>query len=341
MDENLEIESSRLAKSWMRHDERMLGDYLVSDVEDPRINIQSILSRHFLIEALFGARFVALMDHELRFGAVMNWLSKLMKKPDAVDSLPAILDGLQRGADNAEGQLIPHFVRQTFVALPADANGIGIPHYIRETLEAPARESDSLILASETISTFQRIWREVLEMEKPRGLEVLEPACGSANDYRFLDSYGLARLVNYSGFDLCEKNVGNARRMFPSARFKVGNVFEIDTPEKSFDLCFVHDLFEHLSIQALEVAVKEISRVTREGICAGFFSMHEGEDHLVRPVEDYHWNSLSLARTNALFERNGFKPQAVHIGTFLKWRFGCDETHNENAYTFIAISQHG
>ena len=45
---------------------------------------------------------------------------------------------------------------------------------------------------------------------------------------------------------------------------------------------------------------------------------------------------LSLARTKALFERAGFLVQTVHIGTFLKWRVGCDQTHNKNAYTFLA-----
>src|SRR6266702_7644186 len=31
-------------------------------------------------------------------------------------------------------------------------------------------------------------------------LSVLEPACGSANDYRFLHACGIAQLVDYAGF---------------------------------------------------------------------------------------------------------------------------------------------
>ena len=74
--EHLKLETERLAKSWMRHGRNTLRNYLVRDVQDPRINIQSILTRHFLIEHLFGAQFEALMEHELRFALVMNISSR-------------------------------------------------------------------------------------------------------------------------------------------------------------------------------------------------------------------------------------------------------------------------
>jgi len=73
-------ETENLKKSWMRYDRATLRDYLVRDVEDPRINVQSILTRHFLIERLFGKRFDPLAQHELRFALVVNWLLDLQKK---------------------------------------------------------------------------------------------------------------------------------------------------------------------------------------------------------------------------------------------------------------------
>ena len=51
-------------------------------MEDPRINVQSILTRQFLTKGLFGERFTSLMEQELRFGVVMNWLNKLVKTVD-------------------------------------------------------------------------------------------------------------------------------------------------------------------------------------------------------------------------------------------------------------------
>src|SRR4051812_24408489 len=62
MDELLRTETVNLTKSWMQHDREMLRDYLVTGVEDPRINVQSILSRHFLNVALFGKRFEGLFE---------------------------------------------------------------------------------------------------------------------------------------------------------------------------------------------------------------------------------------------------------------------------------------
>ena len=106
-------------------------------------------------------------------------------------------------------------------------------------------------------------------------------------------------------------------------------------PDQAFDFAFVHDLFEHLSLKGMEIAIAELCRVTRAGMCVGFFNMHEGSEHIVRPMDNYHWNLLSLARTKALFEQAGFLVQTVHIGTFLKWRVACDQTHNKNAYTFL------
>jgi len=73
----LEQESEKLARSWMCHDPALLRDYLVAGVEDPRINLQSILTRHFLLGALGLERCRPLMDEEYRFAAAMNWLVKL------------------------------------------------------------------------------------------------------------------------------------------------------------------------------------------------------------------------------------------------------------------------
>jgi len=172
--------------------------------------------------------------------------------------------------------------------------------------------------------------------ESPQGVRVLEAACGSANDYRCLASYGIARLLDYTGFDLCAKNVANARALFPAAHFEFGNVFEIAAEDRAFDLSFTHDLFEHLSPEGLAVAIRELCRVTRCGLCVGFFQMDEMPDHVIRPVDDYHWNTLSLDRTRALFAEQSFDVQALHLGSYLRWRTGGD-THNSNAYTFRAF----
>ena len=166
-------------------------------------------------------------------------------------------------------------------------------------------------------------------------VSLIEPACGSANDYRFLHAYGIAEGFDYAGFDLCPKNIENAQALFPQTPFQVGNVFEIQAEDKAYDFCLVHDLLEHLSIDGMHAAVREICRVTRHGMVIGFFQMEEIRDHLVRPVDEYHWNLLSMKKMRDVFGEHGFTGQVVHIGTFLNQQVRCDETHNPNAYTFL------
>lgn len=336
MDEALQRETERLTRSWSRHDAAMLRDYLVAGVEDPRLNVQSILTRHFLLHAFFGERFAELMEAELRFAVAMNWLLQTAREITGAEEWRAIAAGLDAGADNAEGIALPGFLRSTRTRLPAKACGQNVPDYLAAFLREAEAGQGGDGFSPFVLDTFMVLWRTALAAETPQGRPaVLEPACGSANDYRYLEACGLARFLDYTGFDLCEANVANARTLFPGARFAVGNAFAVAAPDRAFDYTYVHDLFEHLSPAGLEVAVAEVCRVTRLGLCIGYFQMDEVEEHIIRPVDDYHVNTLSLERTRELFAAHGFTGEAIHIGTFLRLRFGCERTHNPNAYTLV------
>jgi SAM-dependent methyltransferase len=352
---SLQAESEKLSRCWMQHESAWLRDYLVPGVEDPRINLQSILSRHFLTESIFGERLHRLMNHECRFGAAMNWLQDLARRGGGTEEYDVVLHALKQQSDNAEGLEIPWFLLEAFGQLPTEVDGLMVPNYIEQFLLTSQAPNVSAIVSDNLSNTFRDLWLQVLsaisDSTQPppenritpdssstpaaRRLSVLEPACGSANDYRFFDAFGLARWLDYSGFDLCVRNIENARVLFPDIRFQVGNVFEIGAPDKAFDLTIVHDLFEHLSLEGLQVAINEICRVTRLGICVGFFQMEEIRDHVVRPLNDYYCNLLSMRRTKEAFAAGGFSAQVIHIGTFLGDQLGCDLTHNPNAYTFL------
>lgn len=350
---DLLAETEKLTRSWAQHEAAWLRSYLVAGVEDPRINLQSILSRHFLIRSLAENHWDALMAEEYRFSAAMNWLQETAGQSSDPELRAAILHALKNQADNAEGLDIPHHVLRTFSTLPHQVSGSVIPNYVADFLLPPAADLSQSQAFESALNTFGRLWRSALATrfpgpgpvgggtlqsgnERPPPLpSVIEPACGSANDYRFLHSYGLASLFAYTGFDLCRANVENARSLFPDARFEPGNVFEISAPDKAFDLCIVHDLFEHLSLAGMEQAVREVCRVTRAGLCVGFFQLEEIPQHIVRPRDDYFWNLLSLPRMRELFARQGFRGQVIHIGSFLAHHTGLGQTHNPNAYTFV------
>ena len=348
MNATLKAESEKLARSWMQHDAGWLRDYLVAGVEDPRINVQSILTRQFLLHVTGHAALSPLMEEEYRFSVVMNWLLGLAEKAADREELELVLVALRRGADNVEGLRIPSWVGQAFTALPRSSAGVPIPNYIESFLDGTTVLEGKARAHEPSLDTFCELWRGALsgaaasagqaeraEPPKPMGVSVLEPACGSANDYRCLHSCGLVPLLDYTGLDLCTKNIENARALFPGVKFRLGNVFEIEAPDRFFDYALVHDLFEHLSIEGLEVAVRELCRVTRAGLCVGFFQMDEIPEHQVRPVEDYHWNMLSMRRTRELFAQSGFEAQVLHVATFLREKTGCESYHNPNAYTFL------
>jgi len=322
----------------MRYDREELRDYLVEDVEDPRVNVQSVLTRHFLIEDLFPDRFAALKEHELRFALVMNWLLAAMKEPDGDEVTNAALNALLDDADDGEGVAVPGYVRDTFAMLPfvgqREADGVRVPNYLVDAVVARPAEPGDPGIEERVLATFQHLWRGPLEREAAPHVSVLEMGCGSANDYRFLDAFGVARFLDYRGIDLCEKNTQNAREMFPDVAFETGNALEIDAPDGAFDCAFVHDLFEHLSVEAMERAIAELCRVTRRRLCVGFFNMSDRDEHVVRPVDDYHWNELSMARTRALFEGHASTVEVIHVDSLLRSRFG-GEAHNKGAYTFV------
>src|SRR5207253_877029 len=95
----------------------------------------------------------------------------------------------------------------------------------------------------------------------------------------------------------------------------------------------------HLSLEGLRAAVEEICRVTREGICIGFFNMDEIPEHRQRPVEEYHWNTLSVSRMKELFAGYGFGAHVLHVGSFMRQRIGCEEKQKEYSGDVIAYKQ--
>ncbi len=323
----------------MRHDAAMLQDYLIADVEDPRINLQSILTRHFLISSICAAPFRELADAELAFSAVMNWIFATAKSAGDPDCLAEIAHALRQGADNAEGLELPRFLSLVFRSLPGEASGQSVPNYIETALRETRFCKGQPILPQTALETFERLWSQALARCSHPPLAVVEPACGSANDYRFFERFGLAPLLAYTGLDICEKNITNAQALFPRTAFRVGNIFALDAADGAFACSFVHDLFEHLSPAGLEAGVRELCRVTREELCVHFFNMDEILKDFVRPVENYHWNTLSMERMRERFAAQGFSGQVLHIGAFLRARLGCEQTHNPRAYTFLLKRQ--
>jgi ubiquinone/menaquinone biosynthesis C-methylase UbiE len=183
---------------------------------------------------------------------------------------------------------------------------------------------------------FAAAWTEALRAEPKGRLSVIEAACGSANDYRCFDSYGMAPLLDYTGFDLTKKNIANAHKLFPDADFRVGDAQEIEAADGSYDLAMAHDFLEHLSPSAFNRAIDELCRVSRRGVLISFFNMLDQPDHQIQPRRTYHFNVLSKDRIVERVARHCSEVRVVHIRPMLAERFGFGDYFNGRAWTIIA-----
>jgi ubiquinone/menaquinone biosynthesis C-methylase UbiE len=320
-------ESSLLRHLWERQAAETLDTYLVSGVEDPRINLQSILTRALLCDALFPARFTRLIDDELRFGFVMTWLSTHLQLGIEKRSILAAITQNDRSR-------CPAIVIDTFRMLQQDE--CLTDDYVTLALQE-AEDHGSTSLASEAMDTFRKIWREQLAPLSHGGCSLFEPACGSANDFRYLDSYGFTNFLNYTGIDIAPKNIANALARFPDLDFRVGDLLNNRFDDETFDYSFVHDLLEHLSIKAMEHALRELLRVTRREVWFHLFNAADGSQHEVRPVTAYHWNLLSIREITRVIAEVPAHAEVVSIAELGRRKFGFSRYYNRRAYTIIAV----
>ena len=324
---NATDENEALRWSWERHEAAELDSYMIADVEDPRIHGQSILTRALIADSIWPGEFTDLIDAEQRFGAVMTWILQQYKKGSApADLYEQVVD-----------QQCPAFVTETHYWLPQQET---VPDYI--TLALQNHESR---LPEIALDTFAQLWSGILaernaEMSDHPKLRVLEAACGSANDYRFLHRFGFTPFLDYAGFDISPKNIENATRRFPDAEFFVGSAFATGLQDRSFDFVFTHDLFEHLSPDGLVAAFGELLRVTGRQAWLHFFNLSlTASEHSIIPVDKYHWNLLSLEQLQKLIPDGFGAPEIVPIGELLLSQFGCADYYNPEAVTLLVTRE--
>jgi ubiquinone/menaquinone biosynthesis C-methylase UbiE len=294
----IDREETRLRRIWARLPEDVLDRYLVAGYQNPRINVQSIMARHFLISGLFGARFDDLMEEELRFAIEMNETLRLRS--------------LELGVPER------------------DLGEAAKPDRYRA-----AQRVSEVIADRET--RYRDHWRSALATAVPEGrLSVLEFACGSANDYRAFVEFGLAPFLDYVGVDITEKNIANARSRFPDARFEVGSIMGLPYPDGSYDYVLASDIFEHFSLEGLEQALGEAMRLARRGLVFAFFNMTAAPHHVEVPRRNYYWNELSAPRIEAALRERFPIVSVTPVAEWLAERYGYEHSYNERAYTITA-----
>jgi ubiquinone/menaquinone biosynthesis C-methylase UbiE len=312
--------------SWDRYPREHLDAYLIADLEDPRINCQSILSRALIADSLWPNEFTDLIDAELRFGAVLSWILGQLHQGCTRHDLWETMGNDKEG-------VCPKVIFETYQWLQSDQ--CPIPDYVSGALERGHPDKPEQRLNDSALNTFSDIWNMTLCGRHAEKIHVLEPACGSANDYRFMEKSGLARFIAYTGIDISSKNMANAKMRYPEVDFRAVSVLDNEFEDDSFDCVLVHDLFEHLSPDALNSALAEVMRVTRSQAWLHFFNVKTCKDHVVRPVERYHWNTLSLDTLVHLLTELGGNVETLSIPSFLMDKFGNCTYHNPDAVTLL------
>lgn len=321
-------ESSQLRRAWERYNPEFLDHYLVAHVEDPRLNCQSILSRAFLIDALWPGRFDACIEAELRFGFVLSWVLGRLRQGVDRRELLAQLTG-----DTADSSC-PAAIRETYTKLQEP--GCPIPDYLTAVLLHTNTLPDEGELFTPAVETFQQLWKSLLpEPCEQEPIRMLEVACGSANDARFFQAYGLEPHLHYTGFDLCVANAVNAMRRFPAGRFFVGDVLHPALPPEGFDYVVVHDLLEHLSPEACDHALQNLLGLARHELWIHLFSATPATRPVIRPKAPYYVNTLSLPRLQGSLHRQGFPTEVYRIADWLNQHFGFDAHYNGEAATLV------
>lgn len=320
------VEELNLKSSWDGLPSEYLDRYLVSGVEDPRINAQSILTRALLADALHPGRFDALIAEELRFGAMLTWILQQLEKGAARYEL---LDALE-SPGSAD---IPEFIRKTYARLQDQA--CPIPDYITAALSCFDYDLPRTSLSDLALGTFMTIWSEQFSQPSDATISVLEAACGSANDYRFLHQCGLAPSLRYTGIDIAARNITNARRHDPNADFRVQSILETGFPDSVYDWVFCHDLIEHLSPGAMERALAEMFRIARNVVVLHFFNAKASGEHEIVPVRRYFRSQVSVEKTAKFFEHLGAWVTCLEMAKWLREKIGASGYHNPNAFSLI------
>ena len=268
-------EGRLLGQHWDAIGSSKLDRYLIQEVEHPAYNAQSVLIRAFFIDRLFKGEANYIIEKELYFSACAcygllaqreGWFSALyrnLKSGNNDKKLPFFLQTESRE------QFGTHFNLLDLYTQILQCSSVGFDEFV---------------------SPFEDIWRSFLGTRRSLGCKVLELGCGSANDYRLLDSYGVAAFLDYIGIDVSCSNIHNANHRFPKVKFIIDDVCSMDFNDEIFDVCFAFDLYEHISPNYLTSALIESLRVTRDELWISLFNADNIPHHKIQPKNGYHWN---------------------------------------------------
>ncbi len=323
--EMISQEGAENAVAWSCHGKGYLDSYLIQEVEHPALNAQSLFIRAFVCDRLSPGAFSELVEEELYFSACASFALLGQREGWFRELYETMLEARHDGA-------LPEFLRRAY----REAHG---PRFDLKILFDDLAKC--LTLGFEHFeSPFMEVWTKrlpALRNGECKG-RYLELACGSANDYRFFDQYGVAAAMDYEGVDLCPENIANAKARYPNVSFREDDASSLDSDDDEFDVVMAFDLFEHLPPNGLEKALSEAVRVCRDELWLSFFNLTDCVEHQFKQERgNYYWNQLSISQVAESLTNSGCKRvDVIDISRELEDRFPGYRHYNQEAQILIA-----
>jgi SAM-dependent methyltransferase len=278
------------------------------------------------------------------------------QRPDLLDIY--LVSGFQDPRINAQSILLRHtLIRALFgsefdelmrveLAHAAALNGTlhrqavesGISLAATMDEERLARVHEIMQVVADDLPVFAERWSRALADRDVKPLKVLEFACGSANDYRAFVDYGLAQYLDYTGVDLNDANIENAKRRFPEVDFRVGSILSLPDDDRSVDYVIGCDILEHLSLRAMFAALEHAERLARRGLYFALFWVDEVPEHEEIPLGRYYRNLLSVPRLRQYMDERYDSVQLINIPKLLKDEYGFAHYYAGRTYSLITES---
>ncbi len=121
-----------------------------------------------------------------------------------------------------------------------------------------------------------RRWRGVAslgDLPFPEGGRIIEVGCGNGKTAAALCAAG----YRVTAVDFSAEAVEACRRFVPGAECIKGSLLDLPFPDRSFDGAVLHHVMEHIPLEDLPAASRELARVLVPGSFASVRSFAEGD----------------------------------------------------------------
>jgi len=92
--------------------------------------------------------------------------------------------------------------------------------------------------------------------------KILDIGCGAGRYYGAMKDLGLIPFLKYVGIDITRGMINESCRRYKEADFRIGDAYELNFPNQSFDMCFLIDIIQR--VPDYQPLIKEMYRVSKK-----------------------------------------------------------------------------